>query len=274
MDSLHIINFHPIFSECAICLSKRLSIDIIADSTPVSGHTYIIFGSHNQAAILYSHQIHKKKIKYIIINGEPPQSNVLKNNYYIDLMKSNVVLDYHPLSTIYLRSLGIKVLSHYIFEFPLFKHLSIPRRDIDILFIGSYNNNRASIFEMLKKHYPEKKIVFHLDWKHPDQTELTKELCRAKIVLNIPYYSSHILETHRINKALSCGCKVASLYSGHKETDDFYSSYIYMCNDFLTLFDNREASADTKRLGYEHLLNELSWKLSHNKMIIEQLSIK
>ena len=270
MDSLHIINFHPIFSECAECLSKRLGLDIIINALPISGHTYIIFGSHTQASMLYSRQIQTRGIKYIIINGEPPQSNVLKNKYYIELMRNNVVFDYHPISTAYLKSLDIRVLSHYNFEFPANLQNNCPR-DIDVLFIGTYNKRRADIFDTLKKHYPEKHIVFHLEWKHSDQSELTKELCRAKIVLNIPYYESGILETHRINKALSCGCKVVSLYSGHAQTDQFYASYIYMCRDFLTLFNNREVPTQTKKMGHEHLINSLASNFAHNKTIIEQL---
>lgn len=271
METLHIINFHPIFSECATCLSKRLQVGITSGDL-IPGHTYIIFGSHNQAPILYSNQIQKPYIKYIIINGEPPQSNVLKNKYYIELMKNNVVFDYHPLSTIYLKSLGIKVIGHYDFEFPLYNFSKTNLRDIDILFIGSYNKRRESIFETLKKHYPEKKIIFHLDWKHQNQIELTKELCRAKIVLNIPYYESNILETHRINKAISCGCKVVSLYSGHAETDNFYSSYIYMCDDFLKLFNNCEKNIEIKKKDYKDLINAFELNFSYNKTAIKDIT--
>lgn len=270
MDTFHILNFNQIFSECASCLSQRLGIDIIGDFSPQSGHTYILFGAHEQAAALNSIQLSNPIFKYILINSEPPQSNHLRNKYYIQLMKNNIVCDYNPISTIYLKSLAIKVFCQYNFEF--FSSLSEAPRDIDILFVGSRSDRREKICERLKERYPDKNIVFEMDWKHTDPNKLNELLYRAKTVLNIPYYDSGILETHRINKALSCGCEVVSLYSGHKATDTFYSRYIYMVHDLFQHFDEPELPLE-KKLDYADLVkNDISKCALHLHWILEQLA--
>ena len=107
MNTFHIINFHEIFGENAFCLSKRLGIDIVSDFNPVDGHTYITFGAHEQAAQLLVMQQQHRKFKLIIVNSEPPASQFLKNKYYISLMRTNCVFDYHEQSSKHLTELGI-----------------------------------------------------------------------------------------------------------------------------------------------------------------------
>ena len=99
-------------------------------------------------------------------------------------------------------------------------------RTIDIFFVGSKTERREKIFHKLKEKYPNKNIEFIFDWSLSAPANLTKKLKQAKFVLNIPYHNHNILETHRINKALSAGCQVVSLYSGDKTTDDFYNDYV------------------------------------------------
>ena len=115
MDTIHIVNVHPIFAENAHCLAIRLGIDVVKEFIPITNHTYIIFGAHEQAPSLYECQMalgkEGKPFKFIIINGEPPTGLHLRNKYYVALMRNNIVWDYHVLSSIYLKSLGIRVYS-------------------------------------------------------------------------------------------------------------------------------------------------------------------
>ena len=267
MDTYHILNFHEIFAENAFCLSQRLGIELVKDFQPEKDHTYIIFGAHNQAATLHSIQVSNPYFKYIIINGEPPQSDVLRNKYYLSLMKNNIVFDYHPISSEYLKTLGIRVFSEYIFDFPQLKNSS--EREIDILFVGSRNERREAVYKKLVERYPDKRIEFHMDWKQGNHEDLTKLLHRSKVVLNIPYYNSKILETHRINKALACGCEVVSLYSGDKITDDFYEEYVYMTHDIVEVF-NEDLTGNKK--PYHELSKFLTQKLTtHNNWYISKI---
>jgi hypothetical protein len=272
MDTIHIVNLHAIFAENAHCLSIRLGVDVVKDFNPISGHTYIIFAAHEQAPTLYECQIalgkEGKPFKFIIINGEPPTGFHLRNKFYIGLMRNNVVWDYHQSSTAYLTSLGIRVYSQYCFEF-IHYPIEPPQREVDIMFVGSHTPRREAVYKLLTKTYPEKTIIFNLNFSHTNHEVMTKELKRAKVVLNIPYYDHDILETHRINKALACGCKVVALYSGNKKTDDFYAPYVYFTHDFLEMFDGEGLNAT--KLGYQHLINALNPSVQHNKWVLKQL---
>lgn len=272
MDTFHIINFHNIFSENAFCLAKRLGVDIINDFNPQAGHTYIVFGAHEQASQLLMIQQKHSNFKFIIINSEPPASQFLKNKYYISLMRSNIVWDYHELSAQHLTELGIRVYSRYVFEFVFQPSYDKPR-EIDIFFCGSRTPRREAIYEKLKARYPDKNIVFDFDWKYADQTELTKVLQKSAFVLNIPYHEHRILESHRIHKSLACGCEVVSLYSGDKATDDFYDPYVYFVHDLFEHFDWPEMPLhlQNQKMKYPHLIQALSNFPQHNKWIVEQL---
>ena len=273
MNTFHIINFHEIFGENAFCLSKRLGIDIVSDFNPVDGHTYIVFGAHEQAAQLLVMQQQHRKFKLIIINSEPPLSQFLKNKYYISLMRTNCVFDYHEQSSKHLTELGISVYSKYIFEF-IHQPAHDEPREIDIFFCGSRTPRREAIYEKLKDKYPDKNIVFDFDWKYKDQAELTKVLQRSATVLNIPYHNHTIFETHRVHKALSCGAEVVSLYSGDKPTDDFYDPYVYFTHDILDIFDwywIMPLHLQKQKMKYPHLVQALSNYPHHNKWIVEQI---
>ena len=272
MDTFHIINFHSIFSENAFCLSKRLGIDIIANFKPQEGHTYLVFGAHEQALNLLSIQQTKKNFRLIILNSEPPLSQFMKNKYYISLMKTNIVFDYHEQSAKHLTELGIKVYSRFVFDFIYQPGIDV-KRDIDIFFCGSRTPRREALYEKLKSRYPDKNIVFDFDWKYSNQEDMTKILQRSKTVLNIPYHEHNILETHRIHKALACGCEVVSLYSGDEPTDKFYEPYIYLVHDLFEHFDlpNMPLHIKNQKLVYPHLVNALSNFIIHNKWIVDQL---
>jgi len=271
MDTFHIINFHAIFGENAFCLSKRLGVDIITEFNPKEGHTYIAFGAHEQAAQLLVMQQKQQNFKFIIINSEPPSSQFLKNKYYISLMRTNIVFDYHELSAQHLTELGIRVYSRYVFEF--IHQPGEQQKDIDIFFCGSRTPRRESIYQKLKERYPDKNIIFDFNWTYADQSELTKVLQRSRIVLNIPYHEHTVLETHRIHKALACGCEVVSLYSGDTITDKFYYPYVTFTHDLFEVLDWPEMPLhiQQQKLTYPHLVQALSHFTQHNKWIVEQL---
>lgn len=273
MENYKILNFHPIFSENAFCLSQRLGVEIITNFEPKEGITYILFGAHDKAADLHAIQHQYKGIKYIILNSESPKSTHLRNKYYIALMLENITFDYHPEATDYLKSLGIRVFSQFNFEF-VYNPAPEAKRDIDIFFAGCRNERRAKIYENLKKRYPEKNILFDFEYSYADQSKLTEVLHRSKIVLNIPFYEHRILETHRIHKALACGCQVVSLFSGHKETDNFYEKYCFMVHDLYEYFDSEEMlplHLTEKKLLYPKLITELAKNTQQIAWILQVL---
>ena len=76
---------------------------------------------------------------------------------------------------------------------------------------------------------------------------------------------------HRINKSLACGCKVVSLFSGHKPTDDFYADYIYFTHDLFDFFDEERLS---EKRSYAELIASKSHNFTKIKWILKQLSKK
>ena len=108
MNTVKIITLHPIFNESAIILSKRLNLEIIKDFEPCKNEIYIVYGAHEKAIELLTYQKNSEySYGYIILNSEQPSSNQLKNKYYIELMKKNIVFDYHCLCFVHPLSLFV-----------------------------------------------------------------------------------------------------------------------------------------------------------------------
>lgn len=271
MNNIKIITLNPIFNEPAIVLSQRLKIDIITNFDPSSNEIYIVYGAHEKAIELLNHQRNlKHSYGYIIMNSEPPSSNTLRNKYYIELMKTNIVFDYHSISSEYLKTTyDINVRSYHFFDFPHYE-MEETERDIDILFVGTHCKKREEIFIQLQFQYPDKKIEFVFDNSLIAPIELTKKLQKTKIVLNIPFYEHKVLETHRINKALSCGCKVVAKKSGDETTDNLYEDYVYFVDDYTDNIDLNKIKKPYTQLQ-SILTNNLT---ANNKWYIEQMISK
>ena len=192
MDKFHILNFHSIFSENASCLSIRLGIPIMQKFEPEDGHYYLIYGAQERILELLETQ-RTSKVKYIIMQTESPKSNHMRNKYYLKLLRDNVLFDYCESSTKYLHHIGIRtVLSKIFFENKIVKSEAV--RDIDILFVGASSANRIKIRDQLLKEFPDKNIIFDMNYTHVNQEDMTRLLIRAKIVLNIPFYDHTCLQ--------------------------------------------------------------------------------
>ena len=172
------------------------------------------------------------------MNSEQIGSVVFENKFYIQLMKNNFVFDYNHLTSNYLEeTFEVKVLSYFFFDF---MKLEPKEKTIDILFIGTENENRKEIRDKLQKEFSDKKIEFIMDWSLTEPIKVKEKLSEAKYVLNIPYYTQNSLETHRINNALSCGATVVSLNSKDAKADAYYNDYIYFTDDLIKFFKNED----------------------------------
>jgi hypothetical protein len=234
---IKIINAHAIFTENAICLSKRTGWVIEKDLNPQPDDLYVVFGAHEIAHKLIQLETtfqEAKPLKFIIMNSEQEQSQFLKNKYYLELMKKNVVINFT--ADTFLEKYGIRSLATYAFEFINFERgfcspTTEGQRPYDYTFIGSYTERREQIINELKEKYPDKTFFIDFEWKHKEIETLTKILHQSKCVLNIPYYENSSLETHRINKALSCGCDVISFTKPHED----YLNYVTFKEDVSSL---------------------------------------
>jgi hypothetical protein len=278
--SIKILTCHPIFNECALVLSKKTDYPIEQDFNPQSGDLYIVFGGHEVAnELLQSQEQRGYNFGYVILNSEQIHGQFLKNKYYLQLMKKNIVMDYSELNANYLKEIHqIKVLSFYFFEFMCFQNLYEDRK-YDVCFVGSPTEYRKSILEELQKSRPDLTFYIDLEWKNKDVASMTETLQQSKIVLNIPYHSKdRALETHRINKALSCGCNVLSMLSDDEDANTFYKDYIYMSNDLKVemnkyfSFPNKYFNPPSPKKPYEELVKDLANKIyPHMYFVIKQI---
>ena len=269
--AIKIICGHAIFNENALCMSNKFNWKLETDFLPQPNDLYIVFGAHE-----ISHQLLQMQYRYnscfgyVILNSEQEDSQFFKNKYYLKLMKSNVVCDYNSLTPEFLKkNHEIKVFSYFFFEFMKFNVES--ERDYDVVFVGTANHSRLAVYQKLKETYPHLNIYFDMDWEHKSSEKLTDLLHKAKIVLNIPYYTNNALETHRINKALACGCQVISLKSSEEDANNFYEDYVTFTDDIVS----EVGKTLSPKKGYEDLVKALSQKINpHFLFVISQVHKK
>ena len=269
--SIKVISGHSVFNENAVVLSQKNKWTLEKEFNPQANDLYIVFGAHELAHQLLELQYRKNSsFGYVILNSEQIHSQFFKNKYYIQLMKRNVVCDYNTLTCDYLRqNFDVKVFSYYYFEFMKFPEEE--KRIYDVCFIGSKNQHREETLNKLQEQLPDLKFYIDLDWKHGSSESITKILSQSKVVLNMPFYQDNALETHRINKALACGCQVVSNFSKDKDADDFYKDYIYFADD---LYRGIIESKVPKK-SYEDLVKALNQKISpHFLFVIDQVHKK
>ena len=262
---IKIICCHPIFNENAVVLSQKFKWELIKDFIPKPKDIYIVFGSHEMALQLLKIQENKKfNFGYIILNSEQQDSIFFKNKFYLQLIKLNVVFDYSNKNIDFLKSsFNIKTYSYFFFEFIKYTlpDEEKPTKEFDIVFVGTKNELRDKLFYKLTNKFPYLNIYFDFDWSYKSSEDLTKLLLKSKVVLNIPYYENNTLETHRINKAISCDCDVISYKSKDDDANEFYKDYIYLTDeeeicDLIDSYFNKNIKLNKK--SYQELISNLT----------------
>jgi hypothetical protein len=220
-----IITFSKYFIENANELSKELNIPIVYVLEP--NKCYGVFSSHDCAKELLEGQT-RDNITYIIYQSENIESIYFKNKYYIELLKRNKVFQYSPYTANKCKELyNINCDSYFNFKYEK-KHREIVR-DIDILFFGCITKKRYDILKEIQNTF-NLNIVVTGDAFGEDLENL---LFRSNYILNISAYDNSVLETHRINKALSLGCGVISNYSSDGKMNSKYKEHVIFCGRYL-----------------------------------------
>lgn len=275
--SLKIISAHPIFTENAMMVSQRYQIQIEKDFKPEKGDVYIVFGGHEIAPTLcMAQKAMNNEFGYIIYNTEQINSNAWRNKYYIELCRNNPVYQYSNYLAVDIKDkFKINPYSFFFFEFLSFNRQELDlSNNYDITFIGAKNDKREKLINEIMSTYPDKSYYIDFEYKNNTPLDLTRTLHSSKIVLNIPFYDNNALETHRINKALSCGCKVVSLYSADEDVNEFYKDYIYFTNDITQALGDDEFMNQPKKT-YEDLVKTLGGKFTaHNIYTAKQIHNK
>lgn len=260
---MKIVNFHPIFIENAHMVAEKLNLESVSNFKPQRNETYYVFGAHLKPSVLYELQ---KKIKFsmIIFQTEQLKSPIMKEKYYLKLLQheKNIVLQWSPyIANKMLRYLDIPIHGFFDFQF-------IPRpintiRSIDFFFCGTVTKKRKQICERIKKLMPNRKCLFDFNWSFVSNEKLTKTLLQTRYVLNIPYYEENSLETHRINKALSCGCLVLSCPSADEELNNKYHDYIHI-GDILNMVKKIDMLPQKKKFHQDYIIKYIDDKKFDN----------
>ena len=246
---MKVYSFSLIFVENAIELAKKYKFNYTETIDFDDNETYVIFGAHDKdyayKLLLYKY---KNKKDYIVINCEQPSSVLFNNKYYQQLLRVSKVVDYNSISVNKIKlTINSQAKCCYFFDFPI--NVPNENKEYDIVFIGSSNTTRENAFKCLKNKYPDKKILFDFGYNYTDFNKLTNLLINTKIILNIPFYSDGILEVHRINKALSCGCIVVSTRGKEEHINTIYEDYIHFTDDLV----NFDYNSVESKLPYNNL---------------------
>lgn len=268
--SIKIISCHPVFNENALVLSQKYQWSLEKDFDPQPNDLYIVYGAHEMAHQLLEVQYRRNSsFGYIVLNSEQIHSQFFKNKFYLQLMKRNVVCDYNAITPDWLKEHDIKVFSYFYFEFMKFNLET--NREYDVVFVGTPNPKRTALYEKIKDKY---NVFFDFNWQHSSSDKLTTLYHKAKVVVNLPYYEQNALETHRINKALACGCAVVSLKSCDEDANTFYDDYVYFCDDLEEGLEKYFNGLPPKKT-YEELIKALSQKVApHFLFVIQQVHRK
>ncbi|KFN02645.1 glycosyltransferase family 1 protein [Bacillus clarus] len=184
-------------------LEQREQKVIISETLLENAKNTVVFGAHT--CVYNPESLPKDAIIYNLeqlYDGSPYAHSI-----YLMILKNRVIWDYSSQNIEWLKKKGVgKEIKHVRMNYA--PTLEIKREafdneiseDIDVLFIGALNERRQAILDGLKEVAPNLNIVFKDNaWGIP-RNEL---IARAKIILNIHFYLTGILEAPRISQAVA-----------------------------------------------------------------------
>lgn len=271
-----VLSCHAIFNEMAFSISQRFGFELIKDFNPKEGDIYLVLGAHEKAVELYSSQKqHNNVFGYIIYNSEQCGSDYWKNKYYTMLCKENVVFNYsNDLAKELEKKFKIPTYSFFTWDFLTWADVE-PHEHYDIVFVGSKSDEREELHQKLVSEFPDKKIMFHYENQYVSPNTLTSLLRNTDVLINFPYYKDNVLATHRINKGISCGCKVISTFSSDNDMNEYYDNYIYFSNNIPKFLKKAYAEGFVPKKNWEQFTKEMGQKfLPHNIQLIKHVEQK
>lgn len=271
-----VVSCHTIFNEMAFSIAQRFQFELVKDFSPKDGDIYIILGGHDKAVELYTVQKQmNNRIGYIIYNSEQCGSDYWKNKYYTMLCKDNIVFNYSiDLAKELEKKFKIPTYSFFTWDFLTWAEIE-PHDHYDIVFVGSKSEEREALHQELVSAFPDKKILFQYDGTYMAPNKLTSLLRNTDVLINFPYYKDNILASHRINKGISCGCKVISLFSSDNDMNEYYDNYIYFSNNIPKFLKKAYAEGFAPKKTWEQFTEEAGKKfLPHNIQMIKHVEQK
>jgi len=193
-----------------------ISTEIIPDSIN------IIFGCNN-----IQNKEYNIPENSIIVNLEQlyDDSTWIKRGFYLDILKKYQVWDYSLDNIEWLKTKEIFNVKHFkigkspAFEYPI-NNNTVDTKSIDVLFYGSMNNRRREIINKLRKlNY---NVVTVNAWGKNREDLINN----SRIVLNIHFFSTFILEILRIIPLIANNHFVITETSSYPDNNDEWKENI------------------------------------------------
>jgi hypothetical protein len=214
-------------------MSKQLGIPIV---DKLESGTFIVLGIHREAKYFLERQIRDPSIKYIIFQTEQLSSKWFNEDKpFLALLKRNPVYCWSP-------TVGREMVTRHKIDYQgIFNWSFIDRRAhrktprIDLFFCGTNHFYRHIIQLKIEKMGFRSYFNYNMT-----PTDIIEHMLESNWVLNIRQMESSALETHRINAALACGCRVISTRSKCPDLDKKYAEQVHFIDDWgelLTLIE-------------------------------------
>ncbi|MEG7843029.1 glycosyltransferase family 1 protein [Bacillus mobilis] len=261
------------FIDVARALKWRLEQEgntaIISETILENVKNTIVFGAHT-----YAHNPNLLPKNAIIYNLEQLyEGSPYAHPFYLILLKDKEIWDYSKQNIEWLKQKGIgKEIKHVGMNYA--PTLEIKKdafddeitEDIDILFIGALNSRRQAILDQLKAVAPNLNIVFKNNAWGIARNEL---IARSKIILNIHFYLSGILETPRVSYAVANKKFIISENSNPEDEMEWpgivFTSYEKIIENILKYISLPEERIKLAEKAYTHFeANGSRGILSHN----------
>lgn len=205
-------------------LSNVLKYILLKENYEVKIKEDINLKDDNLHIILFSQKVKTYPRNYIIYNLE--QKNISKwidKKYELSLLFSKKCWDYSFVNIYKFHKLIQDKMIYFklpCIEYSLLEDYQENNiQEFDILFYGTMNDSRIKALNIIQMNLGFKyhiKIINNIFGK-----ELFNYIRKCKIVLNISYYKSALLECYRINEVQSCKKLVISFFPNREDTNNY-----------------------------------------------------
>lgn len=236
------------FEEVAQCLREALLSlgyvsDIVTDPAKIRGRA-IALGAH--LSLKTGEPLPPDAIVYNLeqIGADLPS----RLPGYLELLMKHLVWDYSAANIQQLKQHGIAAKLCRLGYMPVLTRIQPAFEDIDVLFIGSVNPRRQAVIDGLKAQGRKVHVAYGVYGEERDRL-----IARAKIMLNVHFYDSHIFEIVRVSHYLANRKCVVS-ESGQDATMEApfrggvafvdYDALVPTCNFLLGNTEQRHRYAD------------------------------
>lgn len=242
------------FQNSLIQKGYQVTID---NKTIDDSKQYIIFGANE----CINQKIEIPKNSIIVNLEQMEEGSFWVNDTYLNLLRTHEVWDYSNLNIDFLSKkavINIKKVEIGYSESLEVNNTNISQ-DIDVLFFGSTNERRLTIRNMLLQHpkLKGKNIFFGFGLFGEERDNFIK---RSKVVLNVHYYESKILEVIRLSHLLANKKCVVSERSIEKEVDEkwsegvIFSDYHQIVDKVVELLENEELISQQEEKAYQFMI--------------------